>query len=145
MDQGKLRTPVTSLAEKPIKLPSDRSFGLTFAAMFTVLQVLLLARGKGFSLAACTAAVGFLAISFTRPAALHQLNRAWMKLADVLNRIFSPVFLGILYFGLLTPFAIIRRLSGADPLRLALDSKLPSYWGKRADPQLTREGLKRQF
>ena len=126
-------------------LPSDRSFGLMFAALFALTQAVRLTRGKGLIPAAVVLGGVFLTLALACPRTLHPLNRAWMGLAKCLNTLVTPVFLGILYFGVLTPIGLFRKATGVDPLQARLDKSAASYWKKRVSPQLTREGLKRQF
>jgi hypothetical protein len=40
--------------------------------------------------------------------------------------------MGIVFFAVLTPIAIIMRLAGKDPLRLHYEPEKPSYWLARA-------------
>ena len=42
----------------------------------------------------------------------------WFKLADALNFIFSKIILGLVYFVVLVPLAIIYKLTGKDKLNL---------------------------
>jgi hypothetical protein len=108
-----------------IHLPSDRSFGWTFTGLFLVI---------GFfhpwlmALAAVTAAV-----TLTRAHWLAPLNRAWMKLAEVLHRVVSPLIMGIMFFGLFTPMGYAMRRFGWDAMKRTRDPQAKSYWIRR-DP-----------
>jgi hypothetical protein len=53
-----------------------------------------------------------------------------MKFGVLLGMIVSPIIMGIIYFGIFTPIAIIMRLSGRDELRLRL-KKQKTYWINR--------------
>lgn len=46
------------------------------------------------------------------------MMRMWQKLGHVLGKIVSPIFLSFLYYVGLTPLALLRRLTGGDPLQL---------------------------
>jgi hypothetical protein len=65
-----------------------------------------------------------------------------MGLARALSRVTTPVFMGIVYFLVLTPIGILRRLLGSTPVKHApVDD---SYWHTR--PEERRRGnLHRQF
>ena len=70
------------------------------------------------------------------PALLAPLNRLWLKFGLLLHRIVSPVVLGIMFFGVITPMALMR-LFGKDPLRLKFDTPAKST-GLRANHRVRR-------
>src|SRR5262245_51715545 len=79
-------------------LPSNRSFGWTFTSVVILFGAYGLWHGGAHSpwllaLAAVTALV-----TLTREAWLTPLNRAWMKLGELLGKVVSPVVLGIIFF-----------------------------------------------
>lgn len=45
----------------------------------------------------------------------RRLLRAWEGLGRLLNAVFSPLVLGAVYFGLLTPVALLYRLCHRKP------------------------------
>ena len=51
------------------------------------------------------------------PSHLGPVYRAWMRLAHILSRITTPIFMGVVYFVVLTPIGWLMRLFGHDPLR----------------------------
>ena len=53
-----------------------------------------------------------------------------MKFGVLLGTIVSPIIMGIIFFGIFTPIAIIMRLSGRDELRLRLKKK-KTHWINR--------------
>ena len=72
------------------------------------------------------AALGVLATALPSSLGLW-IYKAWMGVAFVIGSILSPIILGLIYFGLFTPLALIMRLIGRDALRL----KRPltdTYW-----------------
>jgi hypothetical protein len=60
------------------------------------------------------------------PGQLGPVYRAWMGLAHALSKVTTPIFLGVVYFIVLTPIALLARLMGRHPMRH--DSKEGSYW-----------------
>jgi hypothetical protein len=46
----------------------------------------------------------------------------------------SPVVLGILFYAVITPFGLLTRLLGRDPLRLRPNPQLATYWRDRTGP-----------
>lgn len=133
------------MTKKP-PLPTDRSFGLTFAAVFALLAAWLLYRGSSHWMTSLgvSAAFALLALVFAR--VLHPLNVAWMWFGGVLNRIVSPIVLGIIYFGVFTPVALVFKVRGRDPLNRKFEPSKPSYWLDRTPPGPDAErSFPRQF
>src|SRR5437867_3694299 len=65
---------------------------------------------------ALAAAFGLAAL--LAPRILSPLNRLWARLGDLLHKVTTPLIMGLLFFGALTPCAAIMRLVGKDSLRL---------------------------
>ena len=126
-------------------LPSDRSFGLTFAVILALAGLWLAWKASPYAPAAFGVAALFLLAALLLPRALHPLNVAWMGLAQLLNRVVSPLVMGLIYFGLLTPVAAVLRWRGRDLLRRTYDPAGESYWLKRDPPGPGGSGFPRQF
>ncbi len=104
-----------------IKTPFNRAirFALGTAA-FAGLIALWLWRRKHHPLAAeCVAGGGlaFVAVAAAVPAAALGVRAAWMKFAGAIGWVNSRILLGIFFFLIITPVALIRRLGGGEPLR----------------------------
>jgi len=84
-----------------------------------------------------------IAVALARPTALASLNRAWMALGKLLNRIVGPVILALLFFGIIWPVGFFMRRAGNDPLRLKRAEPNESYWVAR-EP-LPADHFTRQF
>jgi hypothetical protein len=129
----------------PEKLPSNRSFGTLFVAVFALVGGYVWWRGGSshpwwFGLSGLT-----LAVTLAKPGLLTPLNRAWMKLAEVLNKVVSPVVLGVMFFGVLAPVGIAMRLFGRDAMKRRVDPSAPSYWEERTPPGPDPAGLPNQY
>lgn len=61
-------------------------------------------------LATVAAGIGILALISSRKAL--KLHQGWMGLAGILGKIFPPVFMGIIYFCVLTPAGLMARVFG---------------------------------
>lgn len=122
-----------------IRLSSDRSFGLVFTTLLTLLALAPLRQSQPPRLAFLAAATLLLLISLAFPKILHRPNLLWAQLAAVLHRLFSPIFLGILFFGVFTPIGFFYRLLQPKP------KHSPSYWIPRTPPGPTPESLLNQF
>ena len=127
-------------------LPSDRSFGLTFAAVFALLAGWLAYKANSYWMASLGASAGFAVLALVIPQVLRPLNVAWMWFGGVLHRIVSPVVLGIIFFGVFMPFALVFKLRGRDVLNRKFDPSQPSYWLHRTPPGPDAErSFPRQF
>ena len=75
------------------------------------------------------------------PARLARVYKAWMALSLLLNRVSTPILMGVIYFIVVTPVALIMRLAGRRPLGVASSGSL---WVTR-DSGARRSALERQF
>lgn len=137
-------TPNSSSALPP--LPSNRRFG----ALFTLVFALLAAYGayKGWSRVA-TGGLGVIAAIFAllstiAPARLEPLNRLWFKFGMLLGRIVSPIVLGLIFFLLITPVAMLGRAFGRDELKLR-KRVADSYWVDRVPAGPPADSFKNMF
>ena len=128
------------------QLPSNKKFGLLFTGVFFVLALYVYIM-HGYSIAVISfslISLFFLAASFLDWSLLTPLNRAWFLLGHTLGKVVSPIVLGIIFFGLLTPVAVISRLFGRDELKLR-KSNSKTYWIKPIDTHTDSESFKNQF
>ena len=113
---------------KDIKLPSNKNFGLFFGFVF-FLVFLYFYDGKIeiIDIFNLLLSVMFVIISLTKPDILLPLNKSWMFLSFLLSKIVSPLILGLLFFALITPVALIIKLIGRDELKLK-NKKNKTFW-----------------
>jgi hypothetical protein len=74
------------------------------------------------------------------PSRLRPVEKAWMALAHAISKVTTPVILGILYFGVITPVGLLLRIFGHRPLRHHGEST----WSVRP-PGSRQSDLGRQF
>lgn len=60
-------------------------------------------------------------------------HRGWMAAVAPIGWLVSRVVLAVVYFLVITPIGMIRRLRGHDPLSLRADQTATSYWITRND------------
>lgn len=131
--------------QEEIKGSSDRSFGLVFTVVFAIIGLWpLLDSGapRWWSLAI---SAGFLGVSIVRPAVLAPLNKLWTRFGLLLHHVVNPIVMGILFFVVITPMALVFKATGKDILNLRLDSDAKSYWIERRPPGPAPETMKNQF
>jgi Saxitoxin biosynthesis operon protein SxtJ len=131
--------------EQHVEGSSDRAFGLVFAGAFLLIALAPLRHGHAPRWWAFGVAAVFALIALLNPMLLTPLNRLWIKLGVLLGRVVSPIALGILFYGILTPIGAVIRLTGKDPLRLKLDPNADSYWIARKPPGPAPDSMINQF
>lgn len=124
---------------------TDRVFGLVFAGMFLLVAVWPLLHGEGMHKWSVGVAVAFALVALAKPTMLAAMNRLWMKLGILLGKLVSPIALGIVFYGVLSPIGTVMRLTGKDPLRLKFDPTADSYWITRDPPGPPPGSMNNQF
>jgi len=110
-----------------------------------IIAVLPVFRGNPPRIWAIIGGAIFWIVAVAAPGALHSANVHWSKLGLLLNRIVSPVVMGLLFFAVVTPVAMIYRWLGNDPLHLRRDPTAATYWVDRVPPGPSPESIKDQF
>lgn len=132
-------------AEEDVRSGSDRSFGIVFAVVFSLIALYPLLHGGGVRLWALAIAAVFAGLAFVWPSVLAPLNRLWFRFGLLLHKVVNPLILGLMFFVIITPVAAIVRLFGGKLLSLGYDRSLPSYWHKRSPPGPAPETIRNQF
>ena len=126
------------------ELPSNRKFGFFFSFLFAVAVVYFFYIGnKTYAGVFCFVSLILLLITLVNSEILLPLNKVWMRVGILLGMIVSPIILGVIFFGLFTPIALLMRISGRDELRLKFMRKA-SHWITRREP-IKAESFKLQF
>ena len=132
-------------AHHEIETSSDRSFGFVFTGALSLLAAYLAWKGSAWWPLPLPPALVFLILALVQPKLLAPLNRAWTRFGLLLGAIVAPIVMGVIYFGLITPMALLARLLGKDFLRLKRDPEAATYWLPRQDPRPSPERLRDQF
>ena len=109
----------------------NRSFGLLFSLVFFALALWLLTKKGEINLYLILISLIFLILGLFNSKILSPLNKAWIKLGEILGRIIAPVVMAIVYFLILTPISLIVRLIGKDLIGMKFSNDIKSYWVKR--------------
>jgi hypothetical protein len=119
-----------------------RRFAFPVGTAFLLLAAILLWRERTLlSSVAAGLGVFLYAAGLLAPARLGPLFRAWMALALAISKVTTPIFMGIVYFLVITPTGIVMRALGRNPIvHRARDD---SYWVK-TDGRNSGD-LRRQF
>ena len=139
------QTHETLTREEVVKGSSDRSFGITFAVVALIVAGVSSWRGGPVWPYALVAAGIFGGLALAVPAVLGPLNKLWLKFGLLLHHVINPLVMGLLFFGVITPMALIVRLLGKDLLRLRFDAQAKSYWIPREPPGPAPDTMRHQF
>lgn len=121
-----------------------RRFGLLVGATFAVLGVLQWWRGRpSFALVLGALGAVLLLLGVMLPGALVPVRRLWMGMATGISKVTTPIFMGVVYFGVLTPVGVVRRLVGSSPL--VSRSSGASRWVARGSRARAPEDMEHQF
>jgi hypothetical protein len=131
--------------EVEVKASSDRVFGLTVAAALGLLALWPLVRHRPMRAWAFALGVMLLVSALLRPQLLSPANRIWLRLGLLIQRLVTPAVMALLFYGAVTPVALVQRLLGKDLLRLQIDRTASTYWIQRRPPGPAPDTMRRQF
>ena len=109
----------------------NRSFGLLFFIVFLFLALWPLTKKGEINLYLISIALIFLVLGLLNSKILSPLNKAWIKLGEILGRIIAPIVMAIVYFIILTPISLLVRLFCKDLIGMKFSDDIKSYWVKR--------------
>ena len=105
-----------------------RKFGLLVGGIFCAIGLWpAVIRGAGPRSWALVAGVLLLAPALLAPRILAPVYRIWMTVGEALGWINTRILLGVVFYGLITPMGLIRRLRSEDPMRRRHDPGAQSY------------------
>ncbi len=84
-------------------------------------------------------------IGLTVPGVLRPLHAVWMPAAKGLARVLTWLLLTLAYYFVFTPYGMIMRLLGRDPLERRIDRSRPSYWIRREDGPFDPDRTRKQY
>ena len=61
------------------------------------------------------------------PDSLNPVYRNWMRFGLLLNKITTPIIMGVVFYVVIMPFGFALRLLGKDPMRRRYDESATSY------------------
>ena len=118
------------------KIPKNKYDLLQFGGLFSLFFVILyLIRGSAEPILLYLNPV-FLLLGLFFPQVLKPLHYIWMKLGHYLGIVSSYIALTILFFILLTPLALIRRLFHNRAIKINTNHKSESMWIERSQKSL---------
>ena len=121
-----------------------RKFGLTLGIAFLVFAGISLWRDHE-TVATVLGAIGGVLLlgGLLAPVALLPVERGWMAFAHALSKVTTPIFMGLVYFLVFTPFGVVRRAMGKNGLVHV--PQAGSYWATLDRDARRRRSMQRQF
>ena len=116
------------MKQKEIKISSNKSFGLVFFVIFIIIALWPLLKDENIRVWSIIVSITFLTLGLLNSKILTPLNKLWMRLGILLGAIVSPIVMGVVYFGVITPIGLIMKLFGKDVLNLKIDTNKNTYW-----------------
>ena len=126
---------------KDIKIGSNRSFGLVFFVVFLLISIYPFLKDGNIRLWSLIISIIFLVLGLLNSNLLSPLNKLWFRFGLFLGKIISPIIMGIIFFLVVTPIAIIMRLFKKDILNLKFKEN-NTYW---IDKTGHKSKMKNQF
>ena len=124
-----------------IKISSNRSFGIVFFIVFLLIGTYPLLNNDHIRIWALIISIVFLILGLLNSKILLPLNKIWFKFGILLGKIISPLIMGLIFFVVVTPIALLMRLFNKDLLNLKFN-KSKSYWIEKSEP---KSKMKNQF
>ena len=116
------------MKQKEIKTSSNKNFGLVFFVIFIIIALWPLLNDGNIRIWSIIVSIIFLILGLLNSKILTPFNKLWMRLGALLGIIVSPIVMGVVYFGIITPIGLIMKLFGKDVLNLKLDKNKKTYW-----------------
>jgi len=128
-----------------VKVGSERSFGFVFTVVFLVIGLWPFFNDGAIHLVPVGLAGGFALVSLVFPGLLKPLNLLWFKFGLLLHKIVNPVVMGLMFFLVMTPIALLMKVLGKSTFYRHFDSDVETYWIERSPPGPEPESMKNQF
>jgi hypothetical protein len=134
--------------DEPTETGSDRAFGCTVGSILLAIgatKAFVAGAISTIALLISVAGAVLLLFGIVAPSRLSTLNKIWAKVGTAISKIVNPIVLALLFFLAVTPMALVMRIVGKRPLRLASDRTTASYWIEREPSTSGSSSMKRQF
>ena len=127
--------------QNDVKIGSNKSFGIVFFIVFLLISLYPLINQENIRIWSLIISLIFLILGLLNSKILNPFNKLWFKFGMTLGRIISPMIMCIIFFFVVTPIALIMKLSKKDLLNLKFN-KTSTYWIEKSGP---KSKMKNQF
>ncbi|WP_075522242.1 SxtJ family membrane protein [Candidatus Pelagibacter communis] len=123
------------------KIPSNRNFGIVFCIVFFLVGIYFFFNDSSIFYYLLSFSLLFLILGLANSKILTIPNKLWFRFGLFLGKIISPVVMGLIFFLVVTPIAIIMKILKKDLLNLNFNNN-KSYWIKKDS---VKSNMKKQF
>jgi len=116
-------------------------FGLVVSLFLLILHVVL--KRTDDALLYCS--IGLLAVTLFFFRILSPVNKVWRKFGDLLGKVVGTIILSVVYFFLLTPVALLRKLVGGKGMDIDFSPSVDTFWKERKEAMVNPADVERQF
>ena len=127
--------------QNDIKIGSNKSFGIVFFIVFLIISIYPMLNSENIRIWSLIISFIFLVLGLLNSKLLNPLNKIWFKFGLFLGKIISPVIMGVIFFFVVTPIALLMKLLQKDLLNLKFN-KNKTYWIEKSGP---KSKMKNQF
>tara|TARA_A100001011_G_scaffold341899_1_gene375043 strand:+ start:497 stop:952 length:456 start_codon:yes stop_codon:yes gene_type:complete len=124
-----------------LKLPSNKTFGLFFSAIFFLIYLWLFFKYQNNQIWVFILGFIFLVLGLLNSKILKYPNLLWIKFGYFLGIIISPIIMGVIFFLVITPINVIMKIFQKDVIGLKKKGR-NTYWLNRNDD---RKSMRNQF
>lgn len=124
---------------------SERRFGLSVGVILSIVALWPLWRSGSIRPIPGTIAVTLLALALLRPAWLHWPMVGWVWLTGKAALTINWVVLAVAFYVVITPLALLFKITGRDPMRRRFDKAAKTYWIPREDSEPPAKRMRFQF
>ena len=109
--------------------PSNKSFGLFFAAVFGVGFACAIFYGGTNLIITTTAGLSltFSGLAIYKPKILAPIKKLWLALGLALHKVTSPIILSIMFIIFIVPFAVLFRIFKRDALKIRPENQKQTW------------------
>jgi hypothetical protein len=137
---------MTKLLIRKKSLRAEREFGLIVGGVLLLFSSWWLYRGKFQNVSHVALPLGALLVllGVLFPRLLVLPNKGWMAFAEALSFVTTRIILAVVFFGIVTPIGVVKRLFGWDPLNRRA-ARGESYWQPYSERQKDPRHFEKMF
>ena len=122
-----------------------KKFGITIVIVLGLLGGLLLWKAKWYYFYLFLFSAVFIISGYTIPFLLKPIYMGWMTLAVIMGWVMTRIILMFLFYLVVTPIALLARVTGYIFLETKFDKKCNSYWFPQNPTSSNKENYEKQF
>jgi|TARA_B110000037_G_C16805974_1_gene377546 hypothetical protein len=120
----------------------EKQFGILFSLLFVAIFSYYLFFLNVFSIYLLILSLIMLCLTFFATSSLVIPNRLWIKFGFLLGSITTPIILAFIFFFVIYPIGILKKIFNRNYLDLKIDRDLKSYWKNYREKPIN---FKKQF